>query len=46
MAKTTTSSMIAVILKQAGLDPAYLLGGECLDLDGNAAAGSGQHIVQ
>jgi UDP-N-acetylmuramate--alanine ligase len=43
--KTTTSCMVAVILKTAGLDPTYLLGGECLDLNGNAAAGSGRHIV-
>ncbi|HTE84013.1 MAG TPA: UDP-N-acetylmuramate--L-alanine ligase [Dehalococcoidia bacterium] len=43
--KTTTSSMIAVTLKRAGFDPAYMLGGECLDLGGNAAAGSGRQIV-
>jgi UDP-N-acetylmuramate--alanine ligase len=43
--KTTTSSLIAVLLKHAGLRPAYLLGGESLDLGGNAAAGEGRQIV-
>ena len=43
--KTTTSSLIAVMLKRAGLDPTYLLGGESLDLDGNAGPGEGPHIV-
>ncbi len=43
--KTTTSSLIALVLSRAGRDPTYLLGGESLDLDGNAAAGSGREIV-
>ena len=43
--KTTTSALIAFILKQAGLSPTYLIGGEVADLGGNAAAGSGRHIV-
>ena len=37
--KTTTSSMIAYILVQAGRQPMYLLGGESIDL------GPGDHIV-
>jgi UDP-N-acetylmuramate--alanine ligase len=43
--KTTTSSLIAVILKAAGLEPGYLLGGESVDLGGNAAPGGGERIV-
>jgi UDP-N-acetylmuramate--alanine ligase len=43
--KTTTSTLIAVILQHAGLEPAYLLGGESLDLGSNAAAGDGRQIV-
>jgi len=43
--KTTTSALIAFILERAGLSPSYLIGGEVADLGGNAAAGSGHHIV-
>jgi UDP-N-acetylmuramate--alanine ligase len=43
--KTTTSALIAFILERAGLSPTYLIGGEVPDLGGNAAAGSGRHIV-
>ena len=43
--KTTTSSLIAFILSEAGLKPMYLLGGESLDLDGNAAWGDGDWCV-
>lgn len=43
--KTTTSSMIAWMLRQAGRDPSFLLGGEALDLGTNAHAGTGAEIV-
>lgn len=43
--KTTTSTLIALLLQRAGLDPAYLLGGESVDLGSNAAAGAGDQIV-
>lgn len=43
--KTTTSSLAAFILAEAGHDPMYLLGGESRDLGGNAAWGSGPHCV-
>lgn len=33
--KTTTTSMIGVILRRAGLDPLVLVGGEVADLDGS-----------
>ena len=43
--KTTTSSLIAYILKEAGRDPMYLLGGESIDLEGHASWGSGDICV-
>ena len=43
--KTTTSSMIAWMLRQAGRDPSFLLGGESVDLGTNAHAGTGDEIV-
>ena len=43
--KTTTSSLIAFILREAGGDPMYLLGGESIDLRGHAAWGSGEICV-
>jgi UDP-N-acetylmuramate--alanine ligase len=43
--KTTTSSMIAWMLRQAGRDPSFLLGGESLDLGSNAHAGTGDEVV-
>lgn len=43
--KTTTSSMIAFILRESGLKPMYLLGGESLDLGGHAAWGDGPLCV-
>jgi UDP-N-acetylmuramate--alanine ligase len=43
--KTTTSSLIAFVLRACGEDPSFLLGGEAPDLGGNAAAGGGRHVV-
>ncbi|MBI2766029.1 MAG: UDP-N-acetylmuramate--L-alanine ligase [Chloroflexi bacterium] len=43
--KTTTSSLIAFILAEAGLQPMYLLGGESIDLGGHAAWGEGDLCV-
>jgi UDP-N-acetylmuramate--alanine ligase len=43
--KTTTTSLIAFMLKRGGLDPTYMLGGESIDLEGNAAPGDGDHFV-
>ena len=43
--KTTTSSMIAWMLTQAGRNPTFLLGGESVDLGTNAAPGAGDEIV-
>lgn len=43
--KTTTSSLIAFILREAGLKPMYLLGGESVDLGGHASWGEGDLCV-
>lgn len=43
--KTTTSSLVAFILQQAGRQPMYLLGGESIDLGGHAAWGEGDVCV-
>jgi UDP-N-acetylmuramate--alanine ligase len=43
--KTTTSSLIAFILSEAGRKPMYLLGGESVDLGGHAAWGDGEECV-
>ncbi len=43
--KTTTSSLIAFILSEARRKPMYLLGGDCIDLGGNAAWGNGDLCV-
>ncbi len=43
--KTTTSSLIAYILQRAGQHPMYLLGGESIDLGGNAGWGAGPACV-
>jgi UDP-N-acetylmuramate--alanine ligase len=44
--KTTTSAMIAFCLDRIGLDPAFLIGGEIPQLDGNARAGEGWLVVE
>lgn len=43
--KTTTSSMIAYLLLQAGLDPTILVGGEVNAWEGNARMGHGPYMV-
>ncbi|GGH33554.1 UDP-N-acetylmuramate--L-alanine ligase [Paenibacillus segetis] len=43
--KTTTSSMIALVMEHCGVDPTYIIGGEVLDLGTNAKAGQGQCVV-
>ena len=44
--KTTTAGMIAYALDRAGLDPAYVIGGEIPQLGGNARAGAGWLVVE
>jgi len=43
--KTTTSSMIAMVLEQSGLKPSVAIGGELCDIGVNAKLGEGPHIV-
>ena len=42
--KTTTSSMIAWVMEEAGVDPTYLVGGQIGDM-GNAKLGNGAYAV-
>jgi UDP-N-acetylmuramate--alanine ligase len=44
--KTTTAGMIAFCLDRLGLDPAFLIGGEIPQLDGNARAGDGWLVAE
>ena len=43
--KTTTSSMLAFLLEQAGLDPSFLIGGVPVDFARSYRLGGGAHIV-
>ncbi|HCU22433.1 MAG TPA: UDP-N-acetylmuramate--L-alanine ligase [Candidatus Atribacteria bacterium] len=43
--KTTTTSMISLLLEVAGLDPTVLVGGEVEDIGGNARFGNGDYFV-
>jgi len=44
--KTTTSAMIAFVLRETGRDPAWIIGGIVPQLGGNAGAGSGWLVVE
>lgn len=43
--KTTTTSMVALLLEHAGLDPAVIIGGELDYIKGNAKWGEGRFLV-
>ena len=43
--KTTTTSMIAVVLEQAGLDPTAVIGGRLSAFGSNARLGQGRYMV-
>ncbi|HKY14169.1 MAG TPA: UDP-N-acetylmuramate--L-alanine ligase [Microthrixaceae bacterium] len=43
--KTTTSSLLALALRGAGLDPSFIIGGEVPDLDGGAHWGEADLFV-
>lgn len=43
--KTTTTSMVALILTAAGLDPTAIIGGDLDAFGGNARVGQGPHVV-
>jgi UDP-N-acetylmuramate--alanine ligase len=44
--KTTTTAMIAFALREAGNDPAWIIGGVVPQLGGNAGTGSGWLVVE
>jgi UDP-N-acetylmuramate--alanine ligase len=43
--KTTTTSMVTMILQHAGEDPSFVIGGEISEAGSNAHHGSGQYFV-
>jgi UDP-N-acetylmuramate--alanine ligase len=43
--KTTTTSLTASLLAEAGVDPTYVIGGQLLSAGSNARLGAGEHIV-
>lgn len=43
--KTTTTSMIAYLMEQCGLDPTFVIGGVVSNIGDNAKAGSGRFVV-
>lgn len=44
--KTTTTAMIAYVLRETGNDPAWIVGGVVPQLGGNAGAGAGWLVVE
>lgn len=43
--KTTTTSMLALVLEKNNMDPTILIGGELTDIGGNAKFGRGQYLL-
>lgn len=43
--KTTTTTMISLIMKNAGVDPIALIGGEVKNIGGNFLSGKGKYLV-
>ncbi|HEY6593168.1 MAG TPA: UDP-N-acetylmuramate--L-alanine ligase [Asanoa sp.] len=43
--KTTTTSMVTLILQHAGQDPSFVIGGEISEVGSNAHHGTGEHFV-
>jgi UDP-N-acetylmuramate--alanine ligase len=43
--KTTTTSLVASVLAEAGLDPTFVIGGRLKSADTNARLGAGQYLV-
>jgi len=43
--KTTTTTMISLILKDAGLNPTAMIGGEVKNIGGNFLSGNGEYFV-
>ena len=43
--KTTTTSLVASVLNEGGLDPTFVIGGKLLAADANARLGTGEWLV-
>jgi UDP-N-acetylmuramate--alanine ligase len=43
--KTTTTSLVASVLAEGGLDPTFVIGGRLASADANAKLGAGQYLV-
>jgi UDP-N-acetylmuramate--alanine ligase len=43
--KTTTTSMVTLVLQQAGTDPSFVIGGEISEVGSSAHHGTGEHFV-
>ena len=43
--KTTTTSLVASVLAEGGLDPTFVVGGKVKGADANAKLGAGQYLV-
>ncbi|MGE5629528.1 MAG: UDP-N-acetylmuramate--L-alanine ligase [Caulobacteraceae bacterium] len=43
--KTTTTSMVSIIFKNAGLDPTVLIGGEIEAINGNVRVGESEYFI-
>jgi UDP-N-acetylmuramate--alanine ligase len=43
--KTTTTSLVASVLSEGGLDPTFVIGGKLTSIGSNARLGSGQYLV-
>jgi len=43
--KTTTTSLVASVLAEAGLDPTFVIGGRLKSADSNARLGAGRYLV-
>jgi UDP-N-acetylmuramate--alanine ligase len=43
--KTTTTSLVASVLAEGGLDPTFVIGGRLVSVDANARLGSGRYLV-
>ncbi len=43
--KTTSSALLSSALRQAGIDPSYMVGGIVSELGGNASSGEGDYFV-
>src|SRR4029079_13560844 len=43
--KTTTTSLVASVLAEGGLDPTFVIGGQLVSAGANARLGAGEYLV-